>query len=153
MASEMSSSKYNLIWQGYRDTVSSSFGSLRTDAELCDIRLVSEEEEPVLAHKVVLSTCSKFFKALLGKLPGPNAVAYLGGVSTKHLQYVLEYIYLGEANIAHEDVAKFLEHAKKIKLQSFKGENEEVKIRKFSQNQNCWQKNGLFLKCSRGRQC
>ena len=128
MASEMSSSKYNLIWQGYRDTVSSSFGSLRTDAELCDIRLVSEEEEPVLAHKVVLSTCSKFFKALLGKLPpGPNAVAYLGGVSTKYLQYVLEYIYLGEVNIAHEDVDKFLEHAKKFKLPGFKGKNEEVK--------------------------
>ena len=117
--------------------------------EPCDISLVSEDAELVLAHKAVLSTCSIFFKALLG----PNAVAYLGGVSTKHLQYVLEYIYLGEANIAHEDVAKFLEHAKKIKLQSFKGENEEVKIRKFSQNQNCWQKNGLFLKCSRGRQC
>ena len=143
-------SKYKLRWQDY----SSAFGSLRADKEHCDIRLVSEDEELVLAHKVVLSTCSKFFKALLGKLPpGPNAVAYLGGVSTKHLQYVLEYIYLGEANIAHEDVAKFLEHAKKIKLQSFKGENEEVKIRKFSQNQNCWQKNGLFLKCSRGRQC
>ena len=124
MASEMSSSKYNLIWQGYRDTVSSSFGSLRTEAELCDIRLVSEEEEPVLAHKVVLSTCSKFFKALLGKLPGPNAVAYLGGVSTKHLQYVLDYIYLGEVNIAIEDVDEFLAHAKKFKLPAFEGHTE-----------------------------
>ena len=116
---EMSSSKYNLKWQDYRDTVSSSFGSLRTDTELCDIRLVSEDEEQVLAHKVVLSTCSKFFKTLLCKLSGPNAVAYLGGVNTRHLHYVLDYIYLGEVNIAHEDVDSFLEQAKKFKLQGF----------------------------------
>ena len=55
-------------------------------------------------------------------------MAYLGGVSTKHLQYVLEYIYLGEVNIAHENVDMFLEHAKKFKLQGFqvKKESEEV---------------------------
>ena len=120
-------SKYKLRWQDYSS--SSAFGSLRVDKEHCDIRLVSEDEELILAHKVVLSPCSIFFKALLNKLPpGPNAVAHLGGVSTKHLQYVLEYIYLGEANIAHEesniaheDVDKFLEHANKFKLQGFKG--------------------------------
>ena len=117
----MFSSKYKLRWQDY----SSAFGSLRAEKELCDIRLVSEDEELVPAHKVVLSTCSKFFKALLGKLPpGQNAVAYLGGVSTKHLQYVLEYIYLGEVNISNEDVDKFLEHAKKFKLQGFEGKKE-----------------------------
>ena len=119
---EMSSSKYNLKWQDYRDTVSSSFGSLRTDTELCDIRLVSEDEEQVLAHKVVLSTCSKFFKTLLCKLSGPNAVAFLGGVNTRHLHYVLDYIYLGEVNIAHEDVDCFLEQAKKFKLQGFESQ-------------------------------
>ena len=99
--------------------MSSSFGSLRTDTDLCDIRLVSEDEEQVLAHKVVLSTCSKFFKTLLCKLSGPNAVAYLGGVNTRLLHYVLDYIYLGEVNIAHEDVDSFLEQAKKFKLQGF----------------------------------
>ena len=114
----MSSSKYNLKWQDYRDAVSSSFGSLRTDTELCDITLVSEDEEPVLAHKVVLSTCSKFFQTLLCKLSGPNAVAYLG-VKTKHLHYVLDYIYLGEVSIEDENVDIFLELAKKFKLQGF----------------------------------
>ena len=99
--------------------MSSSFGSLRTDTELCDITLVSEDEEPVLAHKVVLSTCSKFFQTLLCKLSGPNAVAYLGGVKTRHLHYVLDYIYLGEVNIEDENVDIFLELAKKFKLQGF----------------------------------
>ena len=59
--------------------------------------------------------------------PGPNAVAYLGGVSTKYLQCVLEYIYLGEVNIAHEDVDKFLEHAKKFKLQGFEDKKDSEK--------------------------
>ena len=47
--------------------------------------------------------------------------------SAPNILCVLEYIYLGEVNIAHEDVDKFLEHAKKFKLQGFKGKNEEVK--------------------------
>ena len=61
-----SMSKYKLRWQDY----SSAFGSLRADKDHCDIRLVSEDAELVLAHRAVLSTCSIFFKALLG----PNAV-------------------------------------------------------------------------------
>ena len=115
----MSSSKYNVKWKDYRDAVSSSFGSLRKDTELCDLTLVSEDEEPVLAHKVVLSTGSKFFEGLLCKLPGSNAVAYLGGVKTRHLHNVLDYIYLGEVNIEDEDVDIFIEQAKKLKLRGF----------------------------------
>ena len=122
-------SKYNLKWRDFRTTVSSSFGELRSDTELCDVTLVSEEEELVAAHKVVLSTSSNFFKSLLGKLSGPTPVVYLGGIDTKNLNYVLDYIYTGEVQLLHEDVDDFLDHARKFKVQGWEEQqNNENKI-------------------------
>ena len=123
-----STPKYNLKWQEFRAAVSSSFGMLRSDTELCDVTLVSEEEDLVTAHKVVLSTSSNFFKSLLGKVSGPTPVVYLGGVDTKNLNYVLDYIYTGEVQLLHEDVDDFLDHARKFKVQGWEEQqNNETK--------------------------
>ena len=45
-----STPKYNLKWQEFRAAVSSSFGMLRSDTELCDVTLVSEEEDLVMDY-------------------------------------------------------------------------------------------------------
>ena len=94
----MPTPKYKLKCQEFKNTVSSSFGLLREEKELCDVTLVSENEDLVSAHKIVLSTSSRFFKSLFGKISSSNrpSVIYLGGVDTKNLHYVLDYIYRGE---------------------------------------------------------
>ena len=122
--------KYNLKWQEFSKSVSSSFGSLRSDSSLCDVTLVSEEEVFITAHKVVLSTSSKFFKSLLTKIQGPTPVVYLSGVSTKNLNYVLDYIYVGEVQLIHEDVDDFLDHARKFKVHGLDTEGEYFEEKK-----------------------
>ena len=59
-----SNDKYFLQWSGYEKTVSKSFGFLRSDSDLCDVTLISEDFLSIMAHKVVLSASSKFFKKL-----------------------------------------------------------------------------------------
>ena len=121
-----SSPKYNLKWKEFKNAVSTSFGSLRADKELCDVTLVSDQEQHVSAHKVVLSTSSKFFKSLFSKISGPTPVVYLGGVDTKNLNYVLDYIYIGEVQLLHEDVDHFLENARKFKIHGLEAESDAV---------------------------
>ena len=112
----MPTPKYKLKCQEFKNTISSSFGQLREEKELCDLTLVSEQEDLVTAHKIVLSTSSKFFKSLLGKISNSASVIYLGGVDTKNLHYVLDYIYKGEVQLLQEDVSDFLIHANKFKI-------------------------------------
>ena len=113
-----SNSKYNLKSEDFSRTVTQSFGLLRREQDLCDVTLVSEDEVHTAAHKVVLSACSKFFKSLLGKLSksNPSPLIYLGGVTSKNLNYVLDYIYVGEVQLLHEDVDDFLDYARKFKI-------------------------------------
>ena len=113
-----SNSKYNLKSEDFSRTVTQSFGLLRREQDLCDVTLVSEDEVHIDAHKVVLSACSKFFKSLLGKLSksNPSPLIYLGGVTSKNLNYVLDYIYVGEVQLLHEDVDDFLDYARKFKI-------------------------------------
>ena len=72
--------------------------------ELCD----SEEYTDVTlaagqrffsAHKLVLSICSPFFRALFKRLGVHKSVIFLKDVEPRHLELLLEYMYKGEIKV------------------------------------------------------
>ena len=57
--------KFCLKWNDFQTTVSQSFGKLRQEKDFFDVTLVSDDEKQIQAHKLVLSSSSKFFKNIL----------------------------------------------------------------------------------------
>ena len=113
-----SNDKYFLQWSGYEKTVSKSFGFLRSDSDLCDVTLISEDFLSIMAHKVVLSASSKFFKNLLKKTAGnPNPFLFLGGVNSRNLNYCLDYMYNGQVEIPHDHLDEVLSQAQKLQIE------------------------------------
>ncbi len=78
----------------------------------------------VQAHRVVLSSCSPFFRRLLSRQAasaGPLAaflhpVIYLRGVSAKDLDNVIDFMYRGEVNVAQDELDAFLAVAEDLKI-------------------------------------
>ena len=119
--------KLNLKWNDFQTTVSQSFSSLRREEELFDVTLVSDDEIQVLAHKLVLSASSSFFKSIFKKITHPQPLLYLKGVDSTNIEHVLDYIYQGEVEILQEQLPSFLHIAQTLKIAGLVfNDNEEI---------------------------
>ena len=108
--------KLSFECKDYSLAVSKSIKQIRDEKDLFDVTLVSDDYAFIGAHKVVLSAFSEFFKNLIKMMPQQNPIIYLGGLDSKHLNYMLDYLYIGEALISEIDVDDFLSNAQKYKL-------------------------------------
>ena len=112
----MSSEKFSLKWSNFQSNVSKSFSSLRNEKEFSDVTLISDDRRLLPAHKVVLSTCSEYFKDILTKSKHHNPLICLEGVTDADLNRVLDYIYYGEIQVYQEYLEKFLHLARRFQL-------------------------------------
>ena len=108
--------KYSLKWNDFQSNVTKSFCSLGKEKDFFDVTLVSDDEEHIQAHKVVLSASSEFFKRILRKASHTNPLIYLSGVESKNLSYVMDYIYQGEVQLYQEELDSFLDTAQKLNI-------------------------------------
>jgi len=69
------------------------------------------------AHKLVLSICSPFFRALFKRL-GPNnkTVIFLKDVEPVHLELLLEYMYKGEIKVQESELVNVLNAAQSLEV-------------------------------------
>ena len=82
--------KFALRWNDFEANASKSFRNLRKEEHFFDVTLVSDDEQIVSAHKLVLSASSQFFKNLLKKSTHSNPLVYLPGVMSVHLNYIID---------------------------------------------------------------
>ena len=115
------SEKFCLKWNDFNTNVSNSFGLLRNEDYLHDVTIVTDDNEQIAAHKLVLSACSEYFKNIFKRNKTPNLVLCIEGVNSSDLGNVLDYIYNGEVKIIQENVNKFLELAERFKLEGLLG--------------------------------
>merc|ERR1712129_76529 len=92
-----------------------SFQELRIAEELFDVTLACEDQT-IEAHKVVLSACSPFFRSVFKKMKEKQPFIYLKGVMHKDLVALLDYIYTGETQVRAEDVNRFIEVGREMKV-------------------------------------
>ena len=111
-----SSEKFCLKWNDFQKNVSKSFSQLRQQIGLFDVTLVSSDQKPVSAHRLVLSACSEFFKTIFYSNTHSHPLLYLDGVDSREINLMLDYIYQGEVQIYQECLDRFLEIANKFKL-------------------------------------
>ena len=115
-----------------------SFGELRIDTDFTDVTLACEDHS-IKAHKVVLSTCSPFFKKLLKTHSHPQPLIYMKGMKARSLTAIIDFLYLGEANVVQESLDSFLELAEELRLKGLMGQKEDAE--KTIKKIKFWKKN------------
>ena len=111
----MSGEKFALRWNDFENNICQAFKSLRDERELCDVTLACEDDHELEAHKVILASCSPFF-AKIFKRYKDKPLLYLKGVSSTHLQSLLNFMYLGQVSIGQDDLASFLSAAEDLQV-------------------------------------
>ena len=124
--------KFNLTWSNYQTVITRSFSQLRNDTDLSDVTLISDDQEPIPAHRVVLSTCSEFFKSVFHKNVHANLVLFLSDMKSNEVNQILDYIYYGEIHLFQDHIERFLQIAQKLKLEGMgdpTAQNEEGEVK------------------------
>ena len=115
------SEKFFLKWNDFHTNVFSSYNDLRKDSDFSDVTLVCKEDKQVEAHRIILTACSPFFKSVLKRNPHSHPMIYMRGLKAKDLMAIVDFIYLGEANIYQEDLENFLALAEELQLKGLTG--------------------------------
>ena len=119
------SEKLCLQWNDFKENVVNAFGNLREDNNFADVTLACEDGQQVEAHKVILAASSPTFKTLLGRNKHPHPLIYMRGMKANNLMAILDFLYVGEANVFQEDLDPFLAIAEELKLKGLMGNSEE----------------------------
>ena len=111
---------------------------------------------PEFQAQVIISACSPFFRTVLQRNPHAHPLIYLKGVRAmcivhfsittfkrlKHSNYrilfppgvklsnlkqVLDFMYNGEVNVAHEELNTFLNVAEELKVKGLSGNQSSIK--------------------------
>ena len=115
------SEKFCLKWNDFSSNVSRSFGVLRNAKYLHDVTLVSDDDSKVEAHKLVLSTCSEYFREIFENNQHSHPLICFDSMSSYDLKNIMDYIYNGEVQIYQEDLDRFLKVAQRLKLEGLIG--------------------------------
>ena len=110
--------KFTLKWNDYLVNVTKKFSSLRNEDDFADVTLVSSDKRQVSAHKVVLSSCSDYFKTILrSNNKSNNIILCLENINHEELNNILDYVYNGEVSIDQEYLDRFLTIAQRFQLE------------------------------------
>ena len=120
----MTDEKLCLKWNDFQDIVQASFADSRTNTDFTDVTLACEDQS-IKAHKMILSACSPFFKKLLKTHPHPQPLIYMRGIKSSSLKAIVDFIYLGEANVFQAELESFLALAEELQLKGLDGSSEE----------------------------
>ena len=113
--------KLSLQWADFQNNISTSFRELRSGNDFADVTLACEDRD-FEVHKLILSTSSPFFKALLKRAnKQPHPMIYMRGVAAKDLEALVDFIYLGEVSILQANLERFLAIAEELQLKGLSG--------------------------------
>ena len=106
-----------LIKNNYEDSTKTLFKNLLKDVEFTDVTLALNDEKQVKGHKAILGASSTFFRKIFHQNAVANLVLYLKGISTKDINSIMEFIYLGQTSVNKADLNTFLEVAEELKIE------------------------------------
>ena len=108
-------------WKDYYSNSPNQFQQLWQDQDFTDVTLATEDYRQIKTHKVVLILFSNLFKSLFSRSSHQNHIVYLQGIKQKDLNKVLQFVYLGQCQVRHEDLQGFLATCVDLKVHGFIG--------------------------------
>ena len=121
------SEKLCLQWNDFKENITSSFKELREDRDFTDVTLTCGDGQQIEAHKVVLASSSPFFMELLKRNRHSHPIVYMRGLRSEDIVAIMDFLYLGEANVFQENLDSFLALAEELKLKGLTGSAETEK--------------------------
>jgi uncharacterized C2H2 Zn-finger protein len=118
--------KFCLKWNDFQHNIIGAFRDLRKCADFSDVTLVCEDDQQIEAHQIVLSACSPFFSKLLKRNKHSHPMIFMRGLKAKELSDIVDFIYLGEANVHQEDLDAFLALAEELQLKGLAGSQDDT---------------------------
>ena len=115
------SEKVCLKWHDFQENVYKMFGSYRQDGDFADVTLACEDGEQIDAHKVILAASSPVFQSMLKRNKHSHPLIYMKGLRSEDLRTMIDFLYLGEADIFQENLESFLAVAEDLKLTGLTG--------------------------------
>jgi hypothetical protein len=88
---------------------------MRDEDDLVDITFACEGKK-LGAHKLVLYSCSPYFKELLKDNKSSHPIFFFHDISYDILKAILEYMYLGEVHITNENLKDFIRVAEALQI-------------------------------------
>ena len=117
------SEKFCLKWNNFNSNITKSLSNLRNEEDFYDVTLVGDDYKQISAHKVMLSSCSEYFKEILKQNKHAHPLLCLEGINSNELISILDYLYHGEIMIYQDDLNRFLSIAQRLKLEGLMTED------------------------------
>ncbi|XP_066968677.1 protein abrupt-like [Macrobrachium rosenbergii] len=105
----------SLTWNNHGATYRSTLSVLREENTLTDVTLACDGKT-FAAHKLVLVTCSDYFRHILGDVPCQHPIVYLRGIAAKEMQALIDFMYTGQTDIPQKEVPLLLSTAEALQI-------------------------------------
>ena len=113
--------KLCLQWNDFQDNVNNAFRHMRDSTDFTDVTLACEDGQQIEVHKVILAASSPFFQKVLKKNNHGHPLIYMRGGKTEELKAIVDFLYLGEANVFEDNLESFLSIAEELQLKGLEG--------------------------------
>jgi len=113
--------EFLLKWHDHHQSFFLLVEELVMREQLTDVTLAcgpAEDQQLLSAHSLMLSVCSPYFRSLLteNRHKEKHHIIHLSGVTGRHMQQLLVYMYRGEISISQEDLGPLIETAKCLQI-------------------------------------
>ena len=112
----MSDEKFDLAWNDFESNAINTIRNLRNDTKFTDVTLISDDRRRIKAHKIILNSCSLFFRQILAETCNEKPLLFIKGIEHSELSAIVKFIYLGRTEIAEDDLGKFMKAAKELQI-------------------------------------
>lgn len=121
----MADIKFTLNSKNFEATAHHVFKQLWNEQDFADVTLATVDNQQIRAHKVILSSCSPFFRNILLTNTHQNPLLYLKDIKHNELEMIMQFIYLGQCEVGKDDLESFLATGQDLEVN---GLTEEVNI-------------------------
>lgn len=107
--------EYVLKWSEHNIQLIAVFQQLWEDNVFTDVTLTTESKS-FQAHKLILSACSPYFRALFMDNPCKHPIVFLKDISEDHMGLLLEYMYRGSISVKQDCLSEILKTASTLHI-------------------------------------
>ncbi|XP_068225817.1 protein tramtrack, beta isoform-like, partial [Palaemon carinicauda] len=116
----------SLKWNNHRTTFYHIISGLRNKESYTDVTLACDGKF-YPTHKFVLSTCSEYFSEIFDRTPCKNPVIVLKDIQCRDLEFLLDYMYIGEVNVRQNELTSLIKAAECLRVKGLAVPDEEPK--------------------------
>lgn len=127
-ASSGGAETFCLKFNDFQANLTSAFNELREESDLLDTSIICDNGGQVIrAHKLVLSASSAVFRQLFRNVAvnksSNEPMIFLLDVKAEDFRALLDFMYEGQVNVAHENLNEFLALAEKLQIRGLTSNN------------------------------